>query len=217
MNAFEAIKKFKLIAIIRNVPVELIQKTALALFEGGIRLMEVTFNQSSPRCEEDTVQSIRLIHETLNGKAWIGAGTVMTEKQAAAAISASAQFIISPNTDESVIRKTIELGALSIPGAFSPSEIVKAYQMGADFVKLFPADVLGVSYIKAVVSPVSHIPLLAVGGVNERNIQEYLKAGICGVGVGSNLVNNNLIQAGKFSELTDLARLFTDQLGERNE
>lgn len=211
MNAvIDTIKKYKVIAIVRNVAPDNILETARALFDGGIRLMEVTFNQSSSTCEEDTQKSIRTISENFGDKVCVGAGTVMTEKQVEAAVNAGAKYIISPNTDADVIRKTKELGAVSIPGVFSPSEITAAYKMGADFVKIFPADVLGVSYIKAVTSPISHIPILAVGGINEENLAEYMRTGICGVGVGSNLVNNKLISQGKFSELTKLAEKYTN-------
>ncbi len=211
MNAvIDTIKKYKVIAIVRNVAPDNILETARALFDGGIRLMEVTFNQSSSTCEEDTQKSIRTISENFGDKVCVGAGTVMTEKQVEAAVNAGAKYIISPNTDADVIRKTKELGAVSIPGVFSPSEITAAHKIGADFVKIFPADVLGVSYIKAVTSPISHIPILAVGGINEENLAEYMRTGICGVGVGSNLVNNKLISQGKFSELTKLAEKYTN-------
>lgn len=103
----------------------------------------------------------------------------------------------------------VELGAVSMPVAMTPSEIVDAYEAGADFVKVFPADSLDLSYIKA---PLSHIPMLAVGGVNENNIADFLATGICGVGVGSNIVKKSLIDSGDFSAITALSCAYVEAI-----
>ncbi len=198
----------KIIAIVRGVDKSRVVDTVKALYTGGIRLVEVTFNQSSPTCIEDTVESIKMICEAMGDKVCVGAGTVMTVEQVEAAVAAGAKYMISPNTDEAVIRRTKELDAISIPGAFTPSEAVNAYKMGADYVKLFPAGILGTKYIKAVRAPISHIPVMAVGGVDTDNLQEFFAIGISGVGVGSSLVNTKLINAGKYDELTELAKRF---------
>ena len=111
-----------------------------------------------------------------------------------------------------IIKKTKALKALSIPGVFTPTEIANAYDVGADYVKIFPAGELGPNYIKTVRGPISHIPMLAVGGINKENIKDYLSVGIEGVGIGSNIVDRNLIDQGKFEELTKLAKEYTEQI-----
>lgn len=208
----QAIEKQKIIAIMRNVARKDVLPVAKALYEGGIRLVEVTFNQKSETGVADTSNSIKQINDFFSGRMFVGAGTVLTTKQVDAAVSAGAKYIISPNTNLAIIHHTVELGAVSIPGAFTPSEIVSAYGAGASFVKLFPADVLGISYIKAIRAPINHIPILAVGGVNDENLKDFFAAGITGVGIGSNIVKNSLIEKGEFDKLTELARKYTEQI-----
>jgi 2-dehydro-3-deoxyphosphogluconate aldolase/(4S)-4-hydroxy-2-oxoglutarate aldolase len=118
---------------------------------------------------------------------------------------AGAKFIITPNTNPDLIRKVKVYGLVSIPGAFTPSEIETAWEAGADMVKVFPAGNLGPSYIKAVKAPLSHIPLMAVGGVNEKNTADFIAAGCCGVGVGGNLVNKNRIENDEWDKIIALA------------
>ena len=96
----------------------------------------------------------------------------------------------------------------------TPSEAQSAFREGADFVKLFPIDNLGISYAKAIMAPLSHIPFLAVGGVDENNIKDYLKIGLSGFGIGSNIVKKDLISAGKFSEITELAKKYVNAIKE---
>lgn len=208
-STIECIAKNKIIAIARNVPLDKIISVGQALYDGGIRLIEVTFNQSSSSGMQDTKQAIKVLCDKFGDKLCIGAGTVMSVEQAQIAYDAGAKYLISPNVDVNVIKKTNDLGIVSIPGALTPSEIAIAYNAGAHFVKLFPAGTLGIDYIKAVMAPINYIPMLAVGGVDEKNIKDFLNIGLKGVGVGSNIVNNKLINEGKFEELTKLAKLFT--------
>ena len=147
----------------------------------------------------------------------VGAGTVTSAALAELAHSAGAQFIVSPDTDPAVIRRTKELGMCAMPGAMTPSEIKIAYEAGADFVKVFPASVLGPEYIRAIRGPLGpeyirairgplgQIPLLAVGGVSEGNAAAFLQAGCVGVGVGGKLVNRDWIAAGQWDSITQLA------------
>ncbi len=208
MNTKDIINKHKVIAILRGIPQEKVADTAAALYCGGIRLMEVTYNQSSPTCIEETVDGINTICGALGDKAYIGAGTVMNRAQVRAAVEAGAKYIISPNTDREVIQETKRLGVISMPGAFTPTEVVAAYEVGADYVKLFPAGLLGIPYIKAVMAPINHIPLIAVGGIEAENIKDFLATGINGVGVGSSLVNAGLILEEKWDELIEIAAKF---------
>ena len=140
----------------------------------------------------------------------VGAGTVLTLEQVDIAAKAGAEYIISPDVNEAVIRHTIEMGLVSMPGALTPSEVMAAHRYGADFVKLFPAGNMGASYIKAVRAPISHVKLLAVGGVSAENAKAFITAGCVGVGVGGNLVNKEWIERGEFEKITQAAREIID-------
>ena len=153
------------------------EQLAQALYDGGIRAIEVTFNQKNPSTWVQTTGAIHAIRETMGEKMAVGAGTVTTVELVQLAFDAGAEFIVSPDTNEAVIRRTRELGMVSMPGAMTPTEIRQAYAAGADFVKVFPAGTLGSAYIKAIRGPLNNIPLLAVGGVSEKNAGEFMKAG----------------------------------------
>ena len=198
----------KIVAIVRGVYGEDCVNLAQALYEGGIELLEVTFDQSKPEELSRTADSIRQLVERLGDKMIFGAGTVTTLEMLELAKNAGAKFIVSPDTNEEVIRATVAAGMVSMPGALTPTEIVTAYRAGADFVKLFPAGTQGTAYFKAVTAPLNHIRLLAVGGVNEKNIADFLAAGAVGVGVGGNLVNKTWIKNGEFDKITNVAREF---------
>jgi len=203
------IEENKIVAILRKVPDEKLADTVKALYQGGIRLMEVTFDPAGEMPEEETLRQIRYIAEHFP-EVLPGAGTVLTVRQVEKACAAGAKYIISPNTDERVIKASVEKEMISIPGAFTPSEAVNAHMWGADFVKLFPIERLGSVYVKDITAPLSHIRFIAVGGIHDGNIKEYLDAGCCGVGVGSALVNKKMIQTGQFNELKALAEKYVE-------
>lgn len=198
----------KIIAIVRGMEPEHCVNLARALYEGGINMVEITFNQKSDDHFQATTKAIRAISEELPDQVMVGAGTVLTKEQVDLAKEAGALYIITPSTNPEVIRYAKEQGLVTMPGAMTPSEIATAYEAGADFVKIFPVGNLGAAYIKAVKAPMSHIPVLAVGGVNEKNVAEFIKAGAIGAGVGGNLVNAQWIQNGEFDKITALAREF---------
>jgi len=206
----QKIKENKLVAILRDVEPVKILRTCKALHDGGIECIEVTFNQLSENGILETVNAIKQICENTN--ICVGAGTVMTVEQVVLAVKAGAKYIISPNFDEDVVKKTVELGAVSIPGVLTPSEIVSSYKIGASFVKLFPGGLLGPQYIKAVRAPISHIPIMVVGGVGLENIREFLHCGVAGFGIGSSLVNKKLIIDNRFDELKKLAEQFINAI-----
>jgi len=153
-----------------------------------------------------------MLAKHFEGRMYIGAGTVLTEKQVELTKSAGGKFIISPDTNADIIKKTVELGLVSMPGALTPSEITAANRAGADFVKLFPITSLGIDYVKAVRAPLSHVKLIAVGGIHDGNMKDYLKAGVCGFGIGSNIVDKKLIDADDFAKVTELAKKYTDAI-----
>lgn len=208
----QKVKENKIIAIVRGVYGEDCLNLAKALYAGGIKLLEVTFDQSKPEALSRTSDTVKLLVDELGDKMAFGAGTVTSLEMLELAKNAGAQFIVSPNTNEKVIKATVEWGMVSMPGAMTPSEVLNAYEYGADFVKLFPIGNLGVSYVKAVCAPINHVPLLAVGGVNEKNIKDFLNAGAVGAGVGGNLVNKEWIANGEFDKITALAKEFTENI-----
>ena len=203
----------KIVAIVRGVYGEDCVKLAQALYEGGIELLEVTFDQAKPDELTRTSDSIKLLVECLGDKMVFGAGTVTTVEMLELAKNAGAKFIVSPDTNEEVIRATVAAGMVSMPGALTPTEVVTAHRWGADFVKLFPAGTQGTAYFKAVTAPLNHIRMLAVGGVNEKNIADFLAAGAVGAGVGGNLVNKTWIKNGEFDKITTVAKEFVKNAG----
>ncbi len=215
LNREEIIKdveKNKIIVILRGFTTEQLINTVDAMEKGGIRMVEVTFDQSGVIPDETTAANIRTLKEHFEGRVRVGAGTVMTEKQVELAFNAGAEFIISPDCYEPVIRKTRELGMVSMPGAFTPTEAANAHRFGADFVKLFPNSEVGISYLKALTAPLSHIKFLAVGGVDHKSMCDYLNAGAKGVGVATAIADKKSIFAGDFEAVTNRAKLFTEQL-----
>ena len=208
----ELLQKEKIIAIIRDISLIDMEKTGDALYQGGIRLMEIAFDHQSPDGIERTLNGLSLLRAALPEDVHLGAGTVLSEDEVKDACEAGAEFIISPITDPAVIRKTKELGMLSMPGAMTPTEIAAAYQAGGDIIKLFPADCLDPSYVKALRGPLGHIPLAAVGGINPGNIHSWRDAGVQVFGIGSSLVSAALVRDGRFKELTSRALEFFQAL-----
>lgn len=202
----EQIRKNRVIAIVRGIESSKCMKVAEALYEGGIRMMEITYDQKKPESWESTAKAIGDVAKAFEGKLLAGAGTVVNTHLVEITCDAGGLYIISPNTDVNVIKRTRELGLVSIPGAMTPTEILSAHDSGADFVKLFPASDLGVSYLKAIRGPISHVEFLATGGINEKNAREFLDAGAVGLGVGGGLANRKVIEAGEFEKLTSAAR-----------
>jgi 2-dehydro-3-deoxyphosphogluconate aldolase/(4S)-4-hydroxy-2-oxoglutarate aldolase len=212
MKTLDLIHKYKVISIIRGLSPEYILKTVQALYDGGIRLVEVTFNQKSKTCIEDGMKSISIIKKNFGDDITVGAGTVMNLEQVCAAKNAEATYILAANVNKEVIKLANALDMVSIPGAYTPTEIAEAYEAGADIIKLFPASEMGISYIKAITAPLNHIPMMAVGGINESNMMDFLNIGLNGVGVGSNIVKNSIVLEGKYNEITKRAKLYTNQI-----
>lgn len=211
-QVIDRILKEKIVVIVRGIDSDKIIPLAEAMYEGGIRALEITYNASNMDENAQVAGNIKKLTEHFGDKMVIGAGTVLTTEQVELTKAAGGVFIISPNVNKKVIERTCELDMVSIPGALTPTESVDAYEAGADFVKLFPITSLGSSYVKAMKAPLSHIRFLGVGGIDENNMQEYLKAGVCGFGVGSNIVNKKLLDNEDYAAITELARMYTSQL-----
>ena len=204
----------KIIAIVRGMDKEQTVNIAKALYAGGIRFIEVTFNQKKPDEFYKTADSIRAIREAMGDKMYVGAGTVTSVELVDMAAEAGALYMISPDMDEAVIKRTRELGLVSMPGAYTATEAKKAYNAGADFVKLFPCIGDAPAYVKALCAPLSHIPFLAVGGVDANNANAFIKAGAVGVGVGSSLVNKKWIDAGEYEKITEEAKKMIENINQ---
>lgn len=199
-----------IVAIIRGFGPETCLRLAEAYARGGINMVEVTFNQNAPETWKDTATAIRAIKAEFCGDVKVGAGTVLTEEQLGICEDAGGEFMVTPNVNPALIRKCVERGLTAMPGAMTPSEAVEAYNAGAGYVKIFPAGVLGPGYIKAIKAPLSHIPLLAVGGIGPDNIADFIKAGCVGAGVGGNLTNKEWINAGEWDKITAVARALVE-------
>lgn len=207
-----AVEKEKIISILRNPdPVSLIPAVQ-ALYDGGIRLLEVTFDRTGKVSAEKVCAMIAELGEAFRGRMLIGAGTVCTEGEVLSAFEAGAAFIISPCCNPEIIKLTRALGMVSIPAAYTATEIELALRSGADYIKLFPANQVTAEYMAAVKAPLSDARLLAVGGVDKDNLHSFMDMGFCGVGVGSSLYDKSLVKKKDFGALKLLAKEFTDAL-----
>lgn len=210
METRKAIESEKLIAIIRGIYGEDLVELSKALYEGGIRCLEITYDQT----DENTLSRIKKEVETLNeifqGDLILGVGTVLTVEQVVNAKEAGAKFVVSPHMDKELVKEAIKLDLVSIPGAMTPTEIVEADLSGADFVKFFPAGTMGYKYIKDIMAPLNHVKYIATVGVTEESCYEYLKMGFAGVGISSRLTDRKLIAEKNFKELTNRAKRFVE-------
>jgi 2-dehydro-3-deoxyphosphogluconate aldolase/(4S)-4-hydroxy-2-oxoglutarate aldolase len=207
-EVIEAVKREKLVVIVRGVEREKLIPLAEAMYAGGVRLLEITFSQNGAIPDKQIADSIAMLAEAMKGRMYIGAGTVTRPEQVELVKKAGGLFIISPDTCEEIIKKTREFGLVSMPGALTPTEVMNAHRFGADFVKLFPLQGFGASYVKAIKAPLSGIDLLAVGGVDLTNIGDFLKAGIAGFGIGTSIVDKTLIEREDYEAVTRLAASF---------
>jgi 2-dehydro-3-deoxyphosphogluconate aldolase/(4S)-4-hydroxy-2-oxoglutarate aldolase len=210
MNPF--VKEFmesKVIVVCRGIAQEEIVKVASALYEGGIRFMEVPFNQADPSTFSATAAKIKAVKEALGGKMHVGAGTVITMEQFELAKDAGAEIIVSPTLEEDVITATKAAGLISMPGCATPSEMTRAYKLGADLIKLFPSSMVNMKVIKEIRVPLNHLPLVCFGGVSAENIQEVLATGVVGVGVASAVLDKQALADKDYGKITALAKELT--------
>ena len=211
-QVIKAIEAHKIIVILRGVEREALIPLCEAMYAGGIRLLECTYDACGRIADEEIAARLEMLNRHFAGRMYFGAGTVLTKKQVALTAQAGGGFIISPDTDPEIIAATKAAGLVSVPGAITPTEIARAHRAGADFVKVFPADLYGPKYIKTLSAPLSHVRMLAVNGISAENMTDYLAAGACGVGVGSGIADKKLIAAGDFDGITALAKRYTEKL-----
>src|SRR5579875_643759 len=176
-----------------------------AMLAGGVTVVEVTMTVPG------AVELLRELKQAHGGKLLLGSGTVTTAEQAAATIEAGAEFVVSPSLHPEVIAKTKALGKISIPGALTPTEVITAWNAGADYVKVFPCSAVGgAGYLRALLAPFPQLQLIPTGGVTQQTAADFLKAGARALGVGADLVNAKAIAEGKPEVVTDAARAYLE-------
>lgn len=205
-SVFERIYEAGVIAIMRADSPDLLLSAAEALLDGGLNAIEVTMT---------TPGAIDVISEAtarFKEEVVFGVGSVLDAETARAAILAGAQFVVGPTLDVGTIALCRRYSVPVVPGAFTPTEIITAWDAGADMVKVFPASFFGPAYLKAVRAPLPQVKLVPVGGVNLDNAAEFIRKGAEVLGVGSSLINNQLLAEGRLEEITNRARRFREEV-----
>src|SRR4051794_23041892 len=193
-----------IVAVVRSPDSRQLVEVARALADGGVTCVEITM--SVP----DALDVLRQVRKALGDRVLLGAGTVLDPETARAVLLAGAEYIVSPTVNLDVIRLCQRYDKLVMPGAFTPTEILAAWEAGADVVKVFPAEVVGPAFFKAVRGPLPQVRMMPTGGVDVNTAASFLKAGACCLGVGSQLVEPAAIARGDFGRLRDLARNYID-------
>lgn len=191
-----------IVAVVRAESADLAFRAIEAALAGGVNVIEVTFTVPG------ALEIISKLARTLGGDTILGAGTVLAPQTASDAIEAGARFIVSPSTSLGVIEAARRKDVPVFPGALSPTEVVTAWQAGADMVKIFPANAFGPGYLKDLHGPLPQVKFMPTGGVNLDTAMEFLKCGAEALGVGGDLINKKLMAEGKFAEITERARKF---------
>jgi len=198
----------KVIAVIRIKEEEKLKKVIDAIYSGGISIIEITMTVP------DAIKLIEKISTFFENKIITGVGSVLDKTTAENAIKAGAKYVVSPVFKKEIIEITHKYDLPVMPGAFTPTEIQAAYEAGADIVKVFPADIVGMSFFKSVLAPLPHLKLMPTGGVTLQNEGEWLKAGACAVGVGTALLDKNAIRNDNYDILTANAQIINKSISD---
>lgn len=182
MDLRKVIAENPILAIMRNVPLEITLDYAKAIIDGGISFFEVALN--SP----NALEQISMLKKAYGDKAYIGAGTAITVQRAKAAVEAGAQFLLAPSTDPDVLEYCRDNNIPILPGALTPSDVTTCLRYGFEVIKLFPAGDMQKGYIKSLKGPLDNTDYVAIGGVNKDNLKEFFEQGYIGVGLGSNIL-----------------------------
>jgi 2-dehydro-3-deoxyphosphogluconate aldolase/(4S)-4-hydroxy-2-oxoglutarate aldolase len=210
MSIVEQIEKNQLLVVIRTDLPEEAYEAARACIKGGVKLIEITFSVPDA---DDVIKNLSVIENII-----LGAGTVLNMSEARNALTSGAKFIVSPHIDESIIKYTKSRGAVSIPGAATPTEILQAHEAGGDIIKLFPfVELGGLKFLRTIRGPLPFIKYMPSGGVNTDNFAEYLAAGVSGMIVGSAIIKRELVKAGNWDAIEELSRSFVRQLPSHND
>ncbi len=193
-----------IVAVMRAPSGQMLLEVAEALAAGGVEAVEVTFTVPG------AARVIEQVAERLGDRVLLGAGTVLDAETARTAILAGAEFIVAPTLNLEVIRLAHRYDKAVVPGALTPTEVLTAWEAGADMVKVFPSDLTGPGYLKALHGPLPQVRLLPTGGVNLKTAAEFLRAGACALGVGGALVEAKAVAAGDLGRIESLARQYVD-------
>lgn len=196
----DKIVELKAVAVIRMEDPSKLIKVAEAIYAGGVSAIEITMTVPN------AIETIALASKEIGNKVLIGVGSIINAEMAQKAIDAGAQYVVSPIFKKEIIEKSHKNEIPAMPGVFSPTEAQIAFESGADIIKIFPADVLGMSFIKGIKAPLPHLKIMPTGGVSLTNAGDWIKAGACAVGVGSALLNKDAIDKGNYSILTENAK-----------
>jgi 2-dehydro-3-deoxyphosphogluconate aldolase/(4S)-4-hydroxy-2-oxoglutarate aldolase len=205
-EALGAILDSKVIAVIRMSDPDKLQRVVEAIKAGGVRAIEITMTVP------DALGVIRMMAMAKSAGVLVGAGTVLDAVTAAAAIHAGADFVVSPITNPAMIRVCRKYDTLVAPGALTPTEVVAAWECGADIVKIFPATSVGPKYFQDLKGPLPQVRLMPTGGVSLENARDFIAAGACCVGIGTALLDKKAIAAGDWAALTAKAKTLVDSL-----
>jgi 2-dehydro-3-deoxyphosphogluconate aldolase/(4S)-4-hydroxy-2-oxoglutarate aldolase len=205
-QVLEKVFELKAVAVVRLDSDKNIVEMTQAMIDGGISAIEITLTTPN------ALGIIEYLSKEFGSKIVLGAGSVLNRSHAEQAVSAGAQYLVSPISNRSIIDAALECNVASMIGAFTPTEIQSAYEYGADIIKIFPADVLGMQFFKSVLAPMPHLKLMPTGGVSLTNAGEWIKSGACAVGVGSALVNKKAIESGNFDLITTNAKTIMDSI-----
>ena len=195
-----------LVPVIRAKSADVLIDVARAILAGGIPVVEVTMSVPG------AIDGIRRIVQTFGTDLLVGVGTVTKPEQVEEAVAAGAEFVVSPVLVPEVVAATRQRGKVSIPGAYTPTEIFQAHQLGADIIKVFPASLGGPAYFKALLAPMPYLKLMPTGGVDLSSVGAFLKAGAVTLGAGAALVDARAIETRNWALLTDLARKFREEV-----
>jgi len=203
------IKELGIVPIVRTKDAESAIRAVEATCEGGIPCAEITMTV------DGAIRALERVADKLGDRIILGAGTVLDPETARACMLAGAEFFVTPSLNIKTIEMAKRYSKAAFPGALTPTEIVTAWQAGADAIKVFPCSALGgAKYIKALKGPFPHIEFVPTGGVNLETVGDFLAAGCCAVGVGSDLIDNKTIQEGKYEVFVERARQFRQKIAE---
>ncbi len=205
-ECLETVEREKAVVVVRIPDPSLFDPIAEALYNGGIRVLEITMTVPG------AINLIKKAAQILPDDMLLGVGSVLDAVTVEQAVEAGAQFVVSPVIKEEVIKKCAELDKAVMPGAFSPTEIQYAWELGADIIKVFPANILGMDFFKAVKAPLPHLKLMPTGGVSLTNGGEWLKAGACAVGVGSSLIGGKDLENRDFNSIREKSEILMNSL-----
>ncbi len=205
-DILKRIFKLKAVAVVRMSNADKLKKVVDAIYKGGVSAIEITMTTPG------ALQSIESLSKSMGDEILVGVGSVINKQMATDAINAGAKFVVSPIFKKEIIDAAHQNDVPAMPGCFTPTEIQTAYEAGADVIKVFPADVVGMAFFKGVLAPLPHLKLMPTGGVSLTNAGDWIKVGACAVGIGSALLDKKAIEEEDYNKLTQNATTFVNSL-----